>query len=323
MNILVTGANGFLGSHVVKKLVEEGHQVRAMVHNGNDNLSFFKGQTIKADLLHYNTLLKAADGMDCIVHVAGAMSARPRDKKRLFAVNVDGVKNIIRVSIEKKCKLIHISSCVAVGANRNPNDEFLTENSENVTIGKGFANYDSKRMGEELVLSAAMNDEIIGCVLNPGLIYGAGDAKKAIRKSNVKAARGKLPFYIEGGVNIVHVDDVVSAIAASLDHGQNGERYLLTGDNITVFELLSALSNAAGAKAPTIKLPSLFLKVLAFMHDLLGMRGQLSRENIFSATSYHWYEHSKASRDLQFHPRPYQIAINDSVRWMKENHYLN
>lgn len=323
MNILVTGANGFLGSHVVKKLATEGHSVRAMIHEGNDNLGWFKGQIVKGDLLHYNTLLKVSEGMDCIVHVAGAMSSRPKDRKKLYAVNVDGVKNIIRVAAEKKCKLIHLSSCVAVGANRKRGDGPLTEHSQNITVGKNFANYDSKRMGEELVLSAALNDEIIGVVLNPGLIYGAGDARKEIRQGNVKAARGKLPFYTDGGVNIVHVDDVVSAISVSLEHGQNGERYLLTGDNITVKELLTSISAAAGAKAPTIKLPTFLLKTFALIHDLLGLKGQLSRENVFSATSFHWYEHSKATRDLNFKPKPYKLAISESVQWMRENHYLD
>lgn len=323
MNILVTGANGFLGIHVVHGLLKNGYQVTAMIHQKNEVLQGTGARIVQASLLDYSSLQKAAEGIDCIVHVAGAMSSSSKDRERLFKINVGGVKNILKLVEEKKIKLIHISSCVAVGANNTASDPLLNETSVNATIGRNFANYDSKRMGEELVLEAARAGRISAVVLNPGLIYGAGDVRKPIRKGNIKAAEGKLPFYTGGGVNIIHVDDVVAAILSSIEKGKSGERYLITGDNITIRELLSSISEAAGAKPPGHLLPTKVLKGIAFVHDLLRLKGELSRESIFSATAFHWYDNAKAVRDLGLKPRSYKDAIKDSVDWMKKNHYLD
>lgn len=323
MKVLVTGANGFLGFHVVKKLLHEGHEVFAMVHRQGEALGGLRCKMIQADLLDYDSFKKIPVDIAMIVHVAGAMSSSPKERKRLFEVNVEGVKNIVKLVRERKCKLIHISSCVAIGANTHASDPVLTEDSFNITVGKKFSNYDSKRLGEDIVLSAARSGEITACVLNPGLIYGPGDARKPIRKGNIKAAKGKLPFFTEGGVSIVHVDDVCAAIVSAISNGRNGERYLITGDNITIKDLLTSISEEAHARSPHKVLPTMLLKFLSAIHDFLGLAGELTRENIFSATSFHWYDHSKAERELNFRPRSYQEAIRDSVHWMKENHYLD
>lgn len=322
MNILVTGANGFLGNHVVNGLLKNGHQVTAMIHRNNEVLHGTGAKIVQANLLDFPSLEKAAEGVDCIVHVAGAMSSSSKDRERLFQINVEGVKNIVKLAEEKKARLIHISSCVAVGANLSEAEPLLTENSENRTIGQNFANYDSKRKGEELVLQAARTGKISAIVLNPGLIYGAGDVRKSIRKGNIKAAAGKLPFYTSGGVNVIHVDDVVDAVLSALEKGKNGERYLITGDNITIRELLTSISEAAGAKPPASLLPAKLLKAIAIVHDFLRLKGELSRESIFSATAFHWYDNGKAVRDLGLKPRSYKEAIKDSVEWMMKNHYL-
>jgi len=314
MKILVTGANGFLGLHVVSDLLKKGHSVSAMIHEKSDVLKDLNCEKISADILNFATLENIIGEFDWIIHVAGAMSASPKDRMKLFRINVEGVRNIIRFAERKKAKLIHISSCVAVGANLSSDEPLLTENSVNTTVGKDFANYDSKRNGEELVLEAVKENRIMAVVLNPGLIYGAGDARKSIRKGNVLAAKGKLPFYTSGGVNIIHVDDVVKAIFSAMEKGRNGERYLITGDNITIKELLQTISLSAGAKQPEKKLPDFILKFFSFL---------ISKENVFSATAFHWYDNSKAKRELNLNPQSYQKAIQSSVDWMKTNHYLD
>ena len=314
MKILVTGANGFLGSHVVDRFLKEGHAVTAMIHHSSEALNEFPCEKVNADLLDVHSLLNLKENWDWIIHVAGAMSSSPKDRQRLFEVNVEGVKNILRLAEVKKANLIHLSSCVAVGASHSAEGPLLTETSTNITVGKNFSNYDSKRLGEDLVLQAAKENRIKAVVLNPGLIYGPGDARKSIRKGNVLAARGKLPFYTSGGVNIIHVDDVTTAILSAMEKGRSGERYLITGDNITVKELLQTLSLAAGAKPPSKLLPDFLLKMFSFL---------ISKENVFSATAFHWYDNAKARKELNLHPQSYQKAIKDSVDWMKSNHYLD
>ncbi|MGZ3790156.1 MAG: NAD-dependent epimerase/dehydratase family protein [Bacteriovorax sp.] len=325
MKVLVTGANGFLGHHLIKKLLTLNFEVTALVRANSDfaNLSGLNVEIVHGDILDYEGLKKAAKNVDGIYHVAGFMTASPKERDLLFKVNVDGVKNIIRLCREEKIKkLVHVSSVVAVGSNLKKSDPLLNEESLNLTVGRGLANYDSKRMGEELVLAAARMGEIRASVVNPGLIYGAGDAKKIVRKGNVLAARGRLPFYTDGGVNIVSVGDVVFGMIRAMEVGRNGERYLLTGDNITIKELLTSIATLAGSSPPFLKLSSRLLKILSSIHDFLGLKGELSRENIFSATSFHWYDHQKAERELHFHPRSYREAISESVEWMKEHQLL-
>lgn len=325
MKILVTGANGFLGAHLVKKLVSQDFDVLAMIRKSSDlgHLSNVKCTLVYADILDYQSLLNCTENVEVLFHVAGAMSSSKKDKKKLFDTNVEGVKNILKVCRERHIKkLIHVSSVVAIGANLKPSDPLLTEESWNRTCDFNFSNYDSKRMGEELVLEASKKNEIDAVVVNPGLIYGSGDARKIIRKGNVLAAKGKLPFYTSGGVNIVAVEDVVDGMISAMKVGRSGEKYLLTGSNITIKELLTTISHLAYAKAPSILLPTRLLRWMAVIHDFLGLKGELSRENIFSATTYHWYDHTKATRELNFHPRDYKEALANSVLWMKENNYL-
>lgn len=320
MKCLVTGATGFLGSHLIRDLKESGFEIRALVRKSSDQLDV---STIVGDLTDYSSLLEALKDIDVVFHVAGAMSAHPKDKNRLFTINVDGVKNLLDASVEMKIKkLIHVSSVVAVGVNLTAEAPLLNEESLNITRGREYANYDSKREGEELVLKYAREGKLAAVVVNPGLIYGAGDVKKEMRKGNVLAAKGKLGVYPTGGVNVVAVEDVTKAMIRAVNKGHSGERYLLTGDNITIKELLTTISEFAGAKPPQKPMPMKLLMFLARGLEAVGIKTQLCKENIFSAGAYHWYDHSKAQRDLDFHPKSYKEAIKNSVEWMKSNHFL-
>ena len=325
MRVLVTGANGFLGGHLVKALLAVNFDVTALVRETSDldNLTALGCKIVTGDLLKTPSLVKHLEGMDGVFHVAGAMSSSPGECERLLQVNIEGVKNILAACVEKKVKkLIHVSSAVTIGTNLSPLDPLLNEESLNITKNKNFANYDSKRIGEELVLKAAGEGSIDAVVVNPGLIYGGGDARKMIRKGNLLAARGKLPAYTSGGVNVVAVEDVTAAMIKALREGKSGERYLLTGDNITIKELLISISILADAQPPKYKLPDFPLKMLATILEFFGIKSELCKENIFAATSFHWYDNSKAKRDLSFKPKPYKEALKSSVEWMKANRYL-
>lgn len=320
--VLVTGATGFLGGFLVRRLLDLSFDVSVLIRNKDDFEEFrtlgchiVEGDVLKPQKLDF----KSYEG---VFHLAALISAFPSDRKNLIAVNVTGTKNILETAIRDKVKkFIHLSSVVAVGTNLSETDPLLNENSPNITIGLGHANYDSKRLGEELVLKAARENKINATVLNPGLIYGPGDAKKPMRKGNVLAAKGKLGVYPPGGVNIVSVYDVVEAVITAFRKGRNGERYLLTGSNITARELLCTIAEFAEKKAPQKIFPS-FLKSLARIFDGLKINSQLNNETIFSTSTFHWYDNKKAMSELNFNPRSYKEAIKSSVDWMITNKYL-
>ncbi len=316
MKVLVTGANGFVGSHLIKKLISLNYEVVAMVRADQEEKGELTCSRSFGDITNYESLKKCAEGCDVIFNVAGFMTTKKSESNKLFATNVEGVKNVIRACEELKIKkLIHVSSSVAIGANEKSTDPLLHEDSVNIVCNCHLDNYDSKRIGEELVVTAAKENRIQAVVVNPALIYGAGDARKKIRKGNILAAKGKMPFYTIGGVSIVSIHDVVDAMITAITEGKSGERYLLTGDNISIRDLLSTISELADAKKPWIPLPKKLLRVLVFFR-------LLSYENYFSVTAYHWYDHRKAKKELNFHPRSYREAVTESVEWMKKNHYL-
>ncbi|MEQ1878838.1 MAG: hypothetical protein ABL958_19520 [Bdellovibrionia bacterium] len=133
----------------------------------------------------------------------------------------------------------------------------------------------------------------------------------------VKAARGQLPFYSVGGVNVVAVEDVVQGIVSAFEKGVNGQRYILSGDNLTIQELLTAVANAAGRAGPRYKLPGWLLQGVGGVSDFLRVDSPLNRENLKAASLYHWFDNSKARRELDFSPGSSLEAIRSSVNWMQ------
>ncbi len=323
MKVLVTGANGFLGSWLTKSLVEQGHEVFCLVRK-NSNISELAGiqcQYIYGDVTDINSLIQAFAGIDTVFHLAGVIAYKKKDRPLMDLVNVQGTKNVINAMI--KCqvkKLIYLSSVVAIGASLNK-EQILDERSE-YTIGNlDLGYFQTKHQAEKLVKMATQNGQIQSVIVNPSTIYGFGDAKKGSRKMQLKIAQGKFNFYTQGGVNVVAVEDVVQGILSAWTKGKNGERYILSGDNITIRELFHYIAVAAKVKPPEHLIPNFLLHSIGFIVDVLekvNIQGPISRENAHTATMYHWFKNDKAKNELDFHPRPARYAIENSVTWMRQ-----
>ncbi len=322
--ILVTGANGFLGSWVVKMLLQQGHQVYSLVRAASD-LSELQGLNthfVYGDVTDISSLQKAFSGMDAIFHLAGVIAYKSSARAMMEKVNVQGTANVIEVCLQLKIpRLVHLSSVVAVGAGFT-DLEVLNENSIYNISHLNMGYFETKRKAEELVVKACRERQLNAVILNPSTIYGAGDARKGSRGMQLKVAQGKLKFFPKGGVNVVAVEDVVAGMISAWKMGRNGERYILAGENLLIKDLFRIIAEEAGTKPPFLQLPSWLLHVLGFIGDFIekcGGPATFSRENAYSATMYHWFDASKAKRDLNFQPRPAREAIANSVRWIKEN----
>ncbi|XGC80988.1 NAD-dependent epimerase/dehydratase family protein [Bdellovibrio bacteriovorus] len=328
MKILVTGANGFLGSWVTKALVKEGHEVFALVRPKSD-LSELKGVDCKfvhGDVTDVHSLYEAAKGMDYIFHLAGVIAYKKSQRHQMDKVNVEGTANVISVCREHKIKrLVYLSSVVAIGAGFTTSD-VLTEDSHYNISDLNLGYFETKHQAEKLVKKACDSGEIDAVMLNPSTIYGAGDAKKGSRKMQLKVAQGKLKFYTSGGVNVVAVEDVVEGILSAWKKGKSGERYILAGENMLIKDLFKMIAEEAGVKPPTIQLPDQVLHVVGSLGDgmeKMGLKGPMSKENAYTATMYHWFDASKAKKELDFKPRPAREAIHNSVQWMKDQGLLS
>lgn len=322
--VLVTGANGFLGSWLTKALLAEGHDVYALVRPKSD-LSELDGVNCKfvhGDVTDVHSLLEATKDMDTVFHLAGVIAYKKSQRAQMDKVNVGGTANVIAVCREHKVRrLVYLSSVVAIGAGYNA-EQILNEDSPYNISDLNLGYFETKHQAEILVKNACNKNEIDAVMLNPSTIYGRGDAKKGSRKMQVKVAQGKLNYYTSGGVNVVAAEDVVAGILSAWKVGRKGERYILSGENILIKDLFAMIAAEAGVKAPKHQLPDGLLHAVGAIGDLMekmGLKGPLSRENAYTATMYHWFDSSKAQKELGFKPRPAREAIHNSVQWMKDH----
>ncbi len=324
MKVLVTGANGFLGSWLTKALVQEGYHVDALVRPNSDlsELSGVHCKFVHGDVTDVHSLLEAFKGIDTVFHLAGVIAYKKSQRAAMERVNVLGTQNVVDVCREHKIRrLVYLSSVVAIGAGYSQ-DQVMNEDSPFNIHDLDLGYFETKHQAEEIVKAACQKSEINAVILNPTTIYGAGDAKKGSRKMQLKVAQGKLKFFTSGGVNVVAVEDVVQGILNAWEKGRSGERYILSGENLLIKDLFRIIAEEAGVKPPTHQLPDSVLHTVGALGDCMekiGLKGPLSRENAWTATMYHWFDSTKARKELDFHPRSAREALHNSVQWMKEN----
>lgn len=331
MKVLVTGANGFLGSNLTKKLISEGHEVSILVRNPNELKSLFgvemqekpkvKFKVYKGDVTRIDSLLESFKGQEVIYHLAGVVAYSKQQKEMMDQVNVLGTENVFKVATSYNVKRILVSSSVvSIGASFKP--EILNEESH-FSLGDYHLSYhESKRKMESVVKRFVDEGQVEAVIVNPSTVYGAGDAVKSTRNTQINVARGKALFYPPGGVSVAAVEDVIDGMIKAMEKGRSGERYILAGENLTLKEVFSLIAESAGVRKPTIPLPPFLFQFLSSLDDALtkiGLHGPLSSERAIVAMMYHWYDSSKAIRELDYKIHSSREAIANSVRWMKEH----
>lgn len=325
--VLVTGANGFIGAWITKDLIEQGHEVFCLVRAKSD-LSEIDGlayQKMLGDVTDAESVIEASKGMDSVFHLAGVVAYKAADRPLMDRVNINGTQNVIQACLTNKVRrLVHYSSVCAIGAGRNP-DQILNENSPYNIADLNLGYFETKRIGEELVRKAIKDHGLDAVMVNPSTVYGFGDAKKGSRKNQVKVAQGKLKVYPPGGVSVVAIEDVVQGTMAAWQKGRTGERYILSGENLSIKQVLGMIAEAAGQPPPSMMIPSWALHALGTLGDFarqFGVESPLSKETAWTTTLYHWFDHTKATKELGFNPRPAKVAIQNSVDWMKRHGLL-
>lgn len=328
MKVLVTGANGFLGSWLTRRLCVEGHQVSILIR-GSSDISEIKDLPVEkrfGDVTNVESLYASLRDQEAVFHLAGHIAYRSSERELMETVNVRGTRNIVNVIKDLRIpELIYFSSVVAIGASFSP-DKILTEDSEFNLQALNLGYFETKRSAELYVREQAQKGGFRAVIVNPSTIYGGGDAKKGSRSVQIKVARGQFPFYPQGGVNVVAVEDVIEGIMSAWKKAKSGERYILCGDNLTVQGLFQEIARAAGVKPPQWPLPFSILKAVGWLGDSLaplGLRGPISLENAWTSHLYHWFDCSKAKSELDFKPSSSSLAIEKSVRWMKDHGLLD
>ncbi len=326
--VLVTGATGFLGTWLVKSLVQAGHDVRILKRPQTEldiELKKLNLETAPGDITDSASLLSATIGIDTVFHLAGLIAYTKTKYDLMYKVNVFGTQNVIDACLANKVRrLVYLSSIVSLGASfdgRRP----LTEKSEYNLKSLHLGYFETKNQAEQLVLNAHRERGLDVVILNPTTIYGEGDAKKGSRSNQIKVARGEMPFYPTGGVNIVAVEDVIEALLTAWKIGRSGERYILGGENLLIKDVFEMIAAVAGVEPPKIPLNRTTLRALGLIGDQLERRGKkfvANSEIAWSSTLFNWADNSKARRELGFNPRPARQAIEASVNWMRTHGLL-
>lgn len=323
MKVLITGGTGFLGTHLTKRLLDEGLEVRLLSRSKSVKISdpnnIFKNCEIAiGDIRDKESIIAATKGVDGVFHLAGLIAYTKQARGQMETINVDGTKNVL-FAMEKTGvrRLLHLSSVVAIGAGFNKN-QILNEKSEYNVSKLNLGYFETKRKAELAVFEAVKKNAFSAIVINPSTIYGPGDAEKGSRKVQLKVAQGKFPIYPPGGVNIVHVDDVVDLCMKAFKSDINGERFIAASENLTLHEVFTRIAKLSGKAPPRIGLPKAAIFAIGKVGDILesfDVKGPLNTENAWTSTLYHWFSHKKATEIFGFQPRPAQEALEASIRW--------
>lgn len=326
--VLVTGASGFVGSAVAQKLVQAGFSVRALVrstsprwHLAGLGLDFFEG-----DIRDRKSLEPAIAGTRYLFHVAADYRLWARDPREIYITNVEGTRNLMEAAIAAGVERAIYTSTVATIALRSGEAA-----DESVALGEneGIGAYKRSKIAAERLVEAMVSERGLAAVIvNPSTPIGPRDVRPTpTGRIILEAAKGRIPAFIDTGLNLVHVDDVASGHLAALHYGKPGERYILGGQNVLFSQMLNDIAGLVGRRAARVQLPWRALIPVAFVAEavanLTGREPFATLTGVRMAQHRMFYASTKAEQELSYRSRPYFEGIEDAVRWFRDIGYLN
>lgn len=256
MNILVTGSTGFIGGALCRALVEQGHTVRAF-HRAGSSLRLIEDLPVEhavGDLTQPATLTPAMDGIEAVFHAAAWMSNN--ELGRLYAVTVEGTRAVLRAARQAGVRrLVHTSSVAALGV-PPPGQVVLMDETHTWNLRPEQYPYGYAKYLAELEVQKEVALGLDAVIVNPALVVGPGDVHRGSTSILLKVARGKVGVSMAGGLNVVHLRDVIAGHLKALESGRTGERYILGGQNLTHTEFLKTLARVSHAPANFVELPA-------------------------------------------------------------------
>jgi len=326
MTALVTGATGFIGSAVARKLLARGERVRVLARSGGDrrNLQDLDVEIVEGDLRDPVARRAAVKGIDSLYHVAADYRLWVPDPAAMYATNVDATTDLLRRAAEAGARrMVYTSSVATLGI---PKDGSPATEETPIDLAEMIGPYKrSKFLAEEAVRKLARDEALPIVIVNPTAPVGPRDVKPTpTGRTVIEAAAGRMPAFVDTGLNLVHVDDIAEGHLLALDKGAVGERYILGGENLTLQQILQRIALLTGGKAPTIKLPHSLILPLAYAVEIaarvlrtgepfMTVDGvKLSRKRMF-------FTHAKAARDLGYTARPVDDALLDAIAWFRLN----
>ena len=326
MKALVTGATGFVGAAVVRALIKTGVEVRVLARRDSDfsNLQQFKIDGAYGDLRDKGSLRKALADCGQLYHVAAHYALWARDPAIFYDVNVTGTKNLMEAA--RDVGTDRIVYCSTIGAIGLPPGGGLGTEETPVSLEQMAGHYKrSKYLAEQEVLALAKQGLPV-VIVNPSAPVGEGDVKPTpTGQMIVDFMKGRMPAYIETGMNIVDVDDVAAGHLLAMQKGRIGERYILGTKNLMLRDIFEILSRLTGVAMPSVKLPRELILPLAYLNLafswVTGIPPRIPLEGVKMAKYKMHYDCSKAIRELGIPQTPPEVALEKAVRWFRDHHY--
>lgn len=326
---LVTGAAGFLGSHIVRQLVDRNEKVRAFVLPNDESRKYLPKEVeiFEGDLCDIESLEKfftVPQGTETIcLHIASIVTVNPEYNQRVVDVNVGGTKNIIKLCLEhKECK--KMIYCSSTGALKElPKGTKIKEQESLSPEGLLDCYSQTKAMASQAVLDAVKNDDLNACVVHPGGILGPVDyAIGETTEVQLQIINGEMPAGIDGSFNLSDVRDLATAIINAIEKGRKGECYVLTNEEITFREFSRLVAKEAGVKPIKMFLPiglaNFVAKLAEKQAKKKGTVPLMTTFSVYNLARNNDFDYSKAIRELDYKTRPVEETIRDEIKWYKE-----
>lgn len=321
---LVTGASGFVGSAVARALLAEGRPVRVLLRPASDrrNVSDLAVETCVGSLEDADSLKRALEGCGALFHVAADYRLWVRDPAAMYKANVEGTRALMLAALAAGVeRIVYCSSVATLGYTHDgsPADETTPS-----TLADMIGHYKrSKFLAEEAVKALVREKALPAVIVNPSTPIGPRDVKPTpTGRMIVEAASGRMPAFVDTGLNLVHVDDVAAGHLLAERRGRVGERYILGGEDLSLGEILRRIALLTGRKPPTLAVPIPAIWPIALVAEaagrITGREPFVTLDGLRMARHKMFFSSAKAMRELGYRPRPAEAALADAIAWFRQ-----
>ncbi len=325
--VLVTGASGFVGSAVARALAARGTAVRALVRKTSPrtNLEGSACEIVEGDMRDAAAMTAAMAGARHLFHVAADYRLWARDPAEIVANNREGTRIVMEAARAAGVERIVYTSSVATLKPRDDSGE--ADESDRADMATAIGAYKKSKVAAERVVEQMASEGLPVVLVSPSTPIGPRDIRPTpTGRIIVEAASGRMPAFVDTGLNLVHVDDVAEGHLLALEKGRIGENYILGGQNVTLKEMLDGIAQIVGRAPPRLRLPRGPLYPIAFAAEFFarvtGREPFVTSDALDMSKHMMFFSSAKATRELGYHARPYRAALEDALRWFRQSGYI-